>query len=234
MKNRTTVSGNDPLPGHIRERKEPPARPHQRRQVAHQGNIAVRAHAHCSEVAGAAGFQQRALHLGRVRQAVDDEVQTLIAEVLPDPRRHAFDAEVALLPVALVVADVLGCVGETIERGVQWIDPLEFELPPAPELHRAVHLAAFQQLQEDPQGRRPASHADRRPGLGERLRDGEPEAAVIRDSGDKCALAGEIDREHVGPGARGAGILGGFTRPATPRAVSRRALPVWSRAPRQR
>ena len=34
-------------------------------------------------------------------------------------------------------------------------------------------------------------------GLGERLGDGEAEAAVVGDAGHEGALAGEVDREHA-------------------------------------
>ena len=40
--------------------------------------------------------------------------------------------------------------------------------------------------------------ADGRAGLGERLGDGEPEAAVVGDAGHERALSGEVDREHAG------------------------------------
>ena len=47
--------------------------------------------------------------------------------------------------------------------------------------------------------------------LGERLRDGESEAAVVGDAGDEGAFAGEVDVEHVllWRGTRDAGSAAG-------------------------
>ncbi len=124
---------------------------------------------------------------------MDDDVERRVAEVLADPRGHPLDGEVSLLLVALVLAHVGRHFFHRIKGGVEGIDPLELELAAVAELHRLVHFPALEQLGEDAQRRRPTPDADGRPGLGERLGDGEPEPTVVGDSGNEGALAGQID-----------------------------------------
>ena len=112
------------------------------------------------------------------------------------PLRRPGDREVAVLLVALVLADLRGHVVERVVLGVERVDPLELELPPVGQLQRLVHLAALEQLLEDAERRRPGAHADGGARLGQRLGDGEAEAAVVGDAGDEGALPGEVDREH--------------------------------------
>ena len=63
------------------------------------------------------------------------------------------------------------------------------ELAAVGELQRLVELAALEHGLEDAERGRPGADADRGAGLGERLGDGEAEAAVVGDTGDERALA---------------------------------------------
>ena len=69
-------------------------------------------------------------------------------------------------------------------------------LRPSASVQRRVELAAPQEGLEDAERGGPGADADGRAGLGERLGDGEAEAAVVGDAGDERALAREIDGEH--------------------------------------
>src|SRR5206468_2476714 len=95
-------------------------------------------------------------------------------------------------------ADFRRCLVERVERGVQRINPLELERLSTGETGRFRHLSALDELGEDAERRWPASHADGCARLGERLGDGEPEAAIIGDAGDESTLSGEVDAEHAG------------------------------------
>src|SRR4029079_8130361 len=77
------------------------------------------------------------------------------------------------------------------------VDPLELQAPPVGKPERLLDLSPLEQLGEDAQRGGPAAQADARPGLGERLGDGESETRVVGDSGDEGALARQIDRQHV-------------------------------------
>ena len=71
-------------------------------------------------------------------------------------------------------------------------------LPPAGQLQRGVELAALEQGLEDAEGRGPGAHADAGAGLGQRLGDGEAEAAVVGDAGDERPFAPQVDVHHGG------------------------------------
>ena len=109
---------------------------------------------------------------------------------------HPLDAEVALLLVALVLADLRRRVAQGVERRVERIDALELELAPVAEPHGLIHLSALEELREDAERRRPAPDAHAGAGLGQRLGDGEAEASVVGHAGDERALPGEVDGEH--------------------------------------
>ena len=164
--------------------------------MPHQADVAVGAHADGLEIPPPAGIEQRVPDLGTIGQAVDDDIEPALAELLPHPGRDPFEREIAALFVALVLAHVGRRVGQRVVGGVQRIDPLELHGAAVTQAKRLGHLAALEQVLEDRQRGRPGAYANRGAGLGERLGDGKPEPGIIGNTGHEGALAAEVDREH--------------------------------------
>ena len=121
-----------------------------------------------------------------------------VAEVRRQAGDQALDAAVAVVAVALRLAQLGRHVLDPVELGVQRVDALEAQLAAVAELQRLVHLAPLQQGLEDAQRRRPGADADAGAGLGQRLGDRKAEAAVVRHAGDERALAAQVDVDHGG------------------------------------
>ena len=187
------VAGNGAFTGHVRERADRAARAHKRREALHHGDERKGTRAGGGEIAGATDFEQRLLHFGPVGQRVKDDVERLVAEVGRDALREAADGEVADVLVALRFAHVAGRIAERVVHGVEGIDALEGEQRSIAQATGCIHLPAFEQVEKNVEGRRPCGHTHRGTGLGEGLRDGEAEAAVVGDARHEGALAGKID-----------------------------------------
>ena len=125
-----------------------------------------------------------------------DDIQAGAAEVRPHSLRQPLDTEVTHILVTLVLADFGRRICQGIECRVEWIDPLELQLPAIRQRHRLVHFAALEQLGKDSQCRWPATKADRCSCLGQGLGYGKAKATVIGDSGDEGTLSGQVDWQH--------------------------------------
>ena len=121
------------------------------------------------------------------------DIERLLAEVVGDPLRQTADGEVADLLVPLRLAHLAGRILERIIDRVERVDALEGEQRSIAQRSGNVHLPAFEQIEKDVERRRPSGDTHRSAGLGEGLRDGEPEAAVVGDTRYEGAFAGEID-----------------------------------------
>jgi hypothetical protein len=128
---------------------------------------------------------------------VHDDVHAARAEVRLQLRDGPLDAAVAVIAVALRLAQLHRHVLVRVEVGVEGVDALEAELAAVAHRQRRLHLA-LEQGAEDPEGGRPGAQADAGARLGQRLGDGEPEAAVIGDAGHERALAPKVDADHGG------------------------------------
>jgi hypothetical protein len=124
---------------------------------------------------------------------VHEDVERPLAEVGREALGEPGDREVAHVLVPLAPPQLLGRVGEGVERGVERVDALELKLGAVAQGERGVHLPALDQVEEDVERGRPRPHAHGGAGLGERLGDGEPEPPVIGHAGDERA-ASESDR----------------------------------------
>ena len=140
---------------------------------------------------------------GRVGQAVHHDVEPLLAEVLPRsasviPGWRSLPGPCSACSRGSRPAPPRACrTRRRADRSARTPAAV-----PSESRERLLHLSALESLVKMPERGRPAAHANGRTGLGERLGDGEPEAAVIRDAGDERALSGEVDREHAAESSR--------------------------------
>jgi len=134
---------------------------------------------------------------------VHHDVERLLAEVGDERVRDAVDGAVADVLVALALAQLRRDLLVAVEHGVERIDLLEGEQRAVGEAARFVHLSALEKVQEDVEGGGPRADAYGGACLGEGLRDGEAEAAVVGHAGDEGTAAGQVDVEHHGIMTRG-------------------------------
>src|SRR6185312_727879 len=103
-----------------------------------------------------------------------------VAEILHQMMRNALNGKVTGARVALVRAQLLRCVAERVEGGVERVDLLEGEHAAGGEAARLVELAAFEEIEKDVERGRPCADDDRCARLRERLRDRKAVATIIR------------------------------------------------------
>src|SRR5262245_39937160 len=125
--------------------------------MTNERDVAVGAYTHRGEISGPARFQERILYLGRVSQTVNHNVETAVAEIVANPRRHPLDAEVSLLLVPFVVTYVRRGIVQAVESGVEWVDPLELQLPAVGKSQRLFHFSALEQFMKDAKRWRPTA-----------------------------------------------------------------------------
>ena len=191
-----TVTRNRALAGHVGQRVERAARPHQRPETLHHADHGVGAGADCGQVAMPRHLQQRLLHLGTVRERMHHDVQRLGPEVGGHALHQAIDAEVAQLLVALVFTHIIGRLVQRVVHRVQRVDALERQQRAIGHLPRIVDLAALDQVEEDVERGGPGGHAHRCSSGGQCLCDGPAETVVVSDARHQRALACEIDGQH--------------------------------------
>ena len=112
----------------------------------------------------------------------------MLAKVRLQLRDEPFYRWIPHVLVPLVLAQLLRHVRQRVERGVQRVDLLELQQLAAGELARLVQLSALQQVPEDVERRWPRADAYGRTGLGQRLRDREPEPGIVGHAGNQRAL----------------------------------------------
>src|SRR3954452_23161620 len=101
--------------------------------------------------------------------------------VLPPCVCKTLNGEVAATHVPATVTNVRGDVLQRVEGGVERVDVLELERGAVLHAARLVELAAPEHGFENAERGRPYSDTDFGAGFGERLRDVESEAHVVRD-----------------------------------------------------
>src|SRR5690606_54228 len=139
-------------------------------------------YAHRSQVARTTRLEQRVAHFRSVGERVDEDVQRLLAEVRHQVVGESLDGEVAGVAVALVLPDVLRCVFEAIVGRVQWIDALASCWLSVRALAGVFQLSACERGADDVGCGWPGGHTHACSRLGERLGNGESEAAVVCDA----------------------------------------------------
>jgi hypothetical protein len=127
---------------------------------------------------------------------MNDDVQSLLAEIGFDSRGETVDGKIAGLLISLARPEILWRVGESIECRVKGINVLELKKLAIRKAARLVHLAALEKVVEDGERGRPRSHGNRRTSFGQSLGDRKAETAIIRNAGNKRPAAGKINIEH--------------------------------------